>query len=346
MTRAPQPAAPTLSLTDRGVVESSPVDVDVAVEAAVARWWAHRRHRAGEFSVPALRAVKDDALVTVIVPVKECADTIGSMLERTVAPLAADGLVDELVVVDAASSDGTARIAATHGARVVQQDEIAAELGPALGKGDAMWRALQVTQGDVVCFLDGDTRDPDPAHLLGLIGPLLSDPSVALVKGTFERPLDIGRTTLAHEGGRVTEIMARPLINLYEPLLAGFSQPLAGEFAGRRDLLEEIPFPVGYGVEIAVLVDALRSRGLQALAECHLGTRQNRHQSLRALGEMAYAVLAAVQRRLPEQAIGSRPPATEPTGRYLRPWNGGEVGAVPILERPPIARRRAANGSA
>jgi glucosyl-3-phosphoglycerate synthase len=133
----------------------------------------------------------------------------------------------------------------------------------------------------------------------------------------------------------VTEVMARPLLNLHFPLLAGFSQPLAGEFAGRRELLTRIPFPVGYGVEVAVLIDALEACGLQALAECHLGTRQNRHQPLRALGEMAFAVLAAVERRLagPRSATG---------GHYLRPWEDGAVVRVPVDERPPLQSLSAA----
>jgi hypothetical protein len=185
------------------------------------------------------------------------------------------------------------------------------------------------SSGDVVCFLDADTEDPHPHHLLGLLGPLLEHPEIALVKGAFDRPFRAAGQTLPHEGGRVTEVMARPVLNLHFPLLAGFIQPLAGEFAARRDLLTRIPFPVGYGVEIAVLIDALQACGLPALAECHLGTRQNRHQSLRALGEMAFAVLAAVERRLdgPRSATG---------GHYLRPWEDGAVVRVPVEERPPL----------
>jgi glucosyl-3-phosphoglycerate synthase len=159
---------------------------------------------------------------------------------------------------------------------------------------------------------------------------LLTDRSLQLVKGAFDRPLLAGGVALPDEGGRVTELMARPLLNLHEPRLAGFAQPLAGEFAGRRELLESIPFPVGYGVEIAVLIDALRRHGLDALAECHLGERQNRHQPLRALGEMAYAVLAAVERRIaPDRsAIG---------GHYLRPWDDFAVAQVAVSERPALA---------
>lgn len=315
----------------------------LSVDLAVAGWLERRRHRAGEFSAAELRARKRDRTVTVIVPAKECAGTVGAVLEETVAPLAAAELVDELVVVDACSADGTAEVAARHGARVLQQDRIAPELGPALGKGDAMWRALRATAGDVVCFLDADTADPHPHHLLGLLGPILEDDSIMLVKGAFRRPLDTGATRLADEGGRVTELMARPLLNMHQPLLAGFAQPLAGELAARRELLEAIPFPVGYGVEVAMLIDALALCGLDALAECDLGTRQNRHQPLRALGEMAYAVLAAVEHRLP-----GRPAAV--AGRYLRPWEDGAPASVPVAERPPLrpgglsaaARRNAA----
>jgi glucosyl-3-phosphoglycerate synthase len=305
----------------------------LSADLAVSTWSESRRYRAGEFALERLQAAKGDQSVTVIVPTKECAGTIEAVIRGAIGPFADRRLIDELVVVDAASKDRTAEIAAAAGAHVVQQDEILGEHGAALGKGDAMWRALQVTGGEIVCFLDGDTADPSPSHLQGLLGPLLVEPSVALVKGAFERPMQTGAVTLPNEGGRVTELMARPLINLHEPLLAGFSQPLAGEFAARRELLEAIPFPVGYGVEIAVLIDALRRCGLQALAECHLGTRQNRHQPLRALGEMAYAVLVAMENRLADR------PATT-GGHYLRPWQDGAVVSVPVHERPPIRDRQ------
>ncbi|MGA9856689.1 MAG: glucosyl-3-phosphoglycerate synthase [Solirubrobacteraceae bacterium] len=324
---------PILHAADVTVRTSARADGRVArglsVDLAVSQWYERRRYVAGQFSTAQLADAKGDVAVTVIIPTKECAETIAGVLDTTVAPLAARGLVDDVVVIDADSQDGTADRAAAAGARVLQQDEIASELGPALGKGDAMWRGLQATGGDVVCFLDGDTADPSPLHLLGLIGPLLTDPTLRMVRGAFERPLRAGDVTIAHEGGRVTELMARPLINLHVPLLAGFSQPLAGEFAARRSLLEGLPFPVGYGVEIALLIDALRAEGLDALAECHLGTRQNRHQPLRALGEMAYAVLAAVEHRL-----GGR--TSPPGGAFLRPWDDAAVSAVPVLERPSI----------
>lgn len=307
----------------------------LSVDLAVSIWREQRRYRAEAFTLEELRTAKEAATVSVVLPAKECAGTIGAVLETTVAPAVQAGLVDEVIVVDAASRDGSAERATAAGAIVVQQDELLREHGPALGKGDALWRGLHRSCGDLVCFLDADTEDPHPHHLIGLLGPLLGDPEVALVKGAFDRPFRAGGQSLPHEGGRVTEVMARPLLNLHFPLLAGFAQPLAGEFGGRRDLLTQIPFPVGYGVEIAVLIDALKARGLQALAECHVGTRQNRHQPLRTLGEMAFAVLAAAERRLdgPRSATG---------GHYLRPWEDGAVAHVPIDERPPLDRIAAA----
>jgi glycosyltransferase involved in cell wall biosynthesis len=332
-----------LRLTERGVPIVRAADVRVAtsarahgraarglsVDLEISNWCERRRYRADALSLERLASLPSRPTVSVIIPTRECAETIGAVLERTVAPLTAAGLIDEVIVVDAASADGTAARARRPGVAVLGQNELLSEYGPALGKGDAMWRALSVASGEIVCFLDGDTADPEPQHLVGTLGPLLTERSLRLVKGSFERPLVTGEASLPHEGGRVTELMARPLLNLHEPRLAAFNQPLAGEFSARRDLLRALPFPAGYGVEIAILIDALHREGLDALAECDLGRRQNRHQPLRALGEMAYAVLAAVERRLPagRDVIG---------GTYLRPWDDGRVASVPVIERPPL----------
>lgn len=301
----------------------------LSTDLALSAWALSRRYDAADFSSRELLDLKGTTRISVILPAKEVADTIGGVLRTTAAPALALGLVDEILVVDAASQDGSARVAQQAGARVVQQDALMAHLGPARGKGDAMWRALGATDGDLVCFLDADTADPTPALLTGLIGPLLVDPAVHFVKGAFDRPLRTPTDNgVANEGGRVTELMARPLLNHHAPLLAGFAQPLAGEVGARRELLERLPFPVGYGIEIAMLMDALALVGLDGLAECQLGSRQNRHQPLRALGEMAYAVLSAVERRAGGSAA---------TGQYVRPWDDLRTSQVPIDEHPPWA---------
>lgn len=318
--------------TAEAIVRTSPrttgrAERGLANDLAVESWRTRSRHRHGDFPLASLPRT---ARVSVVIPAKQVADTIAGVLTRTVGPLLEAGLVDEVVVIDAGSTDGTAAIAAAHGARVVQQDEVRPDVGRCQGKGDAMWRALQVTDGEIVAFLDGDTADPTPAHLAGILGPLLTDDAVAMVRGCFDRPYRGRDGTLEpHAGGRVTELVARPLLNLHLPLLAGFRQPLAGEFAARRSLLARLPFPVGYGVEIATLIDAVRLVGLDAVAEVDLGTRQNRHQPLRDLTPMAYAVLCAVERRL---ARGG------PIAAALRlPWTDDLAHPVPITERPAVA---------
>ena len=201
-----------------------------------------------------------------MLPAREVAATIGPVLDA-IAPLERAGLVDEVLVVDAGSRDGTAEIAAARGARVADESRLMAHFGPALGKGDAMWRGLAATSGEIVAFLDTDTEDFHAGFVTGLLGPLLTDDTVAFVKGAFRRPLRVGATVVPDGGGRVTELVARPLLNLHVPELAGFLQPLAGEVAARRELLERLPFPVGYGVEIAMLIDALRAVGLDRMAQ-------------------------------------------------------------------------------
>jgi glucosyl-3-phosphoglycerate synthase len=303
----------------------------LARDLELGEWLARRRYDGRAFDARDLGARKGDTTISVVLPARDCAGTIGRVLRTAVMPFAEAGLVDQVVVVDGASRDATAARAARAGAEVHAEGDLLGAFGPALGKGDAMWRSLSVAHGDIVAFMDADTEDPDPAHLLGLIGPLLAEPGVHLVKAAFERPFRTPDGVLAHEGGRVTELMARPLLNLHFPALSGFSQPLAGETAGRRDLLRSVPFAAGYGVEVALLIDALRRVGLDGLAETRVGTRQNRHQSLRALGAMAFAVLCAVERRVARDAAD----APVPQG-LVQPWADGSVRDVPVQERPPL----------
>jgi hypothetical protein len=244
-----------------------------------------------------------------------------------------------MLIVDAASTDATAAVAARHGVRLTQESDLLAQFGPALGKGDALWRGVSATTGEVVVFLDTDTENFSEHFLFDLVAPLLRDPAVHLVKGAFRRPFRSGGETIADDGGRVTELLARPLLNLHLPDLAGFAQPLAGEVAARRSLLEAISFPVGYGVEIAMLIDAYRAVGRDGLAEAQLGVRQNRHQPLSALSAMAYQVLVAAERRIhgPEAVDRLAP------GPYLQPQGSAlEARSLAVEERPPLCTLTAA----
>lgn len=242
-------------------------------------WLGTHRYRSSDFSIQSLAiAVKSRNLkITVIIPAKEVADTIAGVLQDTVKPFVAAGIVSSVVAIDANSKDNTRLVAAAHGATVIQRATIAPELGPSLGKGDALWRALQVTDGEIVAFLDGDTLDPHPAHLLGIIGPLIMEKEIAMVRGCFDRPFKQPNGEVRpNEAGRVNELTARPLLNIHFPQLAGFRQPLAGEFAARRSLLQILKFPVGYGIEIGTLIDTYRLVGLDGMAEVDLGTRQSK----------------------------------------------------------------------
>jgi glucosyl-3-phosphoglycerate synthase len=289
---------------------------------------------------PAALAARKTATVSVVVPAREVAATIGPTVAALRRFLQA-GAIDELLVVDAASRDATAATARTVGATVVQEDDLMPEFGPCRGKGDAMWRALAATTGEIVAYVDGDSEDFGERMLTGLLAPLFARPELALVKGAFQRPFAAGGEVRPGEGGRVTELMARPLLNLHRPALAGVAQPLAGEVAARRELLERLPFPVGYGVEIAMLLDAEQLVGIDALAQADLGSRQNRHQSLRELSAMSYAVLVAASRRL----LGAEAVGTLAPGPYVLPGAAEvDVRQIAVEERPALSRIRRSPG--
>ncbi len=261
-----------------------------------------------DYPTEALLAVKDRR-VSVVLPARECAATIAAVVEPIVA---LRGLVDQILVVDAGSADGTARLAAEAGAEVVDEADLLPGEGAVLGKGDAMWRALTAVTGEVVAFIDADTRDFDPRFVNGLVGPLLTDPGLHFVKATYQRPFRAGDRELPGDGGRVSQLMARPLLSAFYPELATFTQPLAGEVGATRELLESIPFSTGYAVEMAMLLDVYEAVGASAMAQCDVGERRNHHQPLDALRPMAEMVLAVVCRRqgldaaVPE--IVTRPP--------------------------------------
>jgi glucosyl-3-phosphoglycerate synthase len=241
-------------------------------------------------------AAEREHSVSVCLPARECAQTVGEIVTALIA-LRRAGAIDEVVVVDAASRDGTAAIAKRAGATVWQEGDLMPEHGPVLGKGDAMWRALSALRGELVCFLDADTEGFSAHFASGLLGPLVCEQGVSFVKGLYRRPF--GQAD--EGGGRVNHLTARPALALFYPQLAGVRQPLAGEVAARRELLEALPFATGYGVEIAMLIDAWRAAGLDALAQVDLDEHRNRHQPLSALEPMATTVLATIARRLEQE---------------------------------------------
>ena len=244
---------------------------------------------------------------TLIFPTRNVAATIGPILDTVARLHQRTGLVDQVIVVDADSADGTASIARRHGAEVYSENELLPGFGPARGKGDAMWRSLSVSRGDIVMFADADTSNFEEHFVYGTLGPILAIPEVQFSKAAYRRPFSEGSQSVVDGGGRVTELMAKPLFNFFCPELTGFVQPLAGEFAAYRELLRQIPFLTGYGVELGIMVDVLEEAGLPAMAQVDLGARQNRHQPLWDLSRMSSAVLRAMARRaaLPERGICS-----------------------------------------
>jgi glucosyl-3-phosphoglycerate synthase len=316
----------------------------LAHDLARSDWRARRSYAAEEFPLERLLECKSES-VALVLPAREVAATIGA-IARSLAELLDAGLIDEALVVDAGSRDDTVAIAQAAGLTVVQEDELAGELGPARGKGDAMWRALGELDCEIVAFVDTDTEDFPRHFITGLVGPLICDPAVQLVKGFFRRPFRTAEGAIAPEGGgRVTELMARPLLNLHAPELAVFHQPLAGETAARRDLLERLPFSAGYGVEIAMLIDAWRIVGLDGLAQVDLGVRQNRHQSLRELSAMAYAVLVAAQSRFLGADFADAHASGSISLPALQAPGAMELRRVAVEERPPLVEFRAASAA-
>jgi len=233
-------------------------------------------------------------------------------------------------VVDSRSTDRTAEVAAAAGAAVVSQDDLTRGLPRLDGKGDALWAGLSAASGDIVAFVDADLREFRSHFLTGLLGPLLTDRSVSFVKGFYHRPLVRADGVEPDGGGRVTELLARPLLNLFWPELAGFVQPLAGEYAGRRDVLARVPFVSGYGVETAMLIDLLELVGLDALAQVDLGERLHRHQSTEALGRMSAQILLTAWSRLQRQGWVS---AATPPASLLTQFRRGGADALPNLDR-------------
>jgi glucosyl-3-phosphoglycerate synthase len=274
-------------------------------------------HHHSAFPAARLAAERRES-VTVCVPARDEAETIAAIV-RDLVDLRRAGVVDQVLIADHDSTDGTGEIAADLGAEVIRTSAVFPELGPPRGKGDNLWRALTAVRGDLVCFVDADSSDFGPHFACGLLGPLVCERDVRYVKGFYRRPWRDSEGVKATGGGRVTHLTARPLLGRFYPDLLAFEQPLAGEMAAPRSLFESIPFAIGYGLETGFLIDIYRRVGLEAMAQVDLDSRQNRHRPLEELGPMADAVLETLVARLVDE---------------------GRVQGVPVVrhERPPLVR--------
>ncbi|MDQ4064818.1 MAG: glucosyl-3-phosphoglycerate synthase [Actinomycetota bacterium] len=311
------------------------------------RWFATRTYDAARRSATELAALKDDAgaSVSVCLPALNEAATVGAICERIRDELIAAGIVDELVVVDSGSNDATQHAARAAGAAVVRAADVLAEVGPNPngGKGESLWKSLAVTSGDIVVWLDSDTKNFTPSFITSLLEPLLEVPRVAFVKAFYERPLHGPGEVLSAGGARVTEIAIRPLINLFFPHLAGFVQPLSGEYAGRRAVLEELPFATNYAVDISLLLEVIDRVGLDRVAQADLGSRIHRNRDVPSLGRMSFDIVHALMTRLDDEG---RVKLTETLPRELVQFQDSPDGPQPAtyrvdpLVRPPMAEVR------
>jgi glucosyl-3-phosphoglycerate synthase len=331
--------AESLAAAERAAEESR------AVPARVERWFGESNFHHAEFrDLRRLVALKEKQGVTVslILPTLNEAATIGPIVRRArMLLMEAVPLVDELLVIDSASDDRTCEIAAREGARVVQHADVLTRYGSYRGKGESLWKSLYESSGDIVVWCDTDVRNWHPRMAYGTLGPLLVEPRIQYVKGYYQRPIVEGGVLREGGGGRVTELVARPLINLFYPDLSGFIQPLAGEYAGRRSLLESIPFFTGYAVEIGHLIDIAERAGLEALGQVDLERRIHRNQELEGLSRMSFVIIQAVMKRLEERRrarLFAEMGSTMKLPRSGADRLGLEVIELADRERPPMVR--------
>ena len=272
------------------------------VAVLVDEWFAENTFQSREFAdLERLIALKEAQGVTISLglPALNEAETVGNVIQTIKSALMEDlQLLDEIVLIDSGSIDYTREIASDLGIPVYIHQEILPRHGFYEGKGEALWKSLSVLKGDLVAWVDTDIKNIHPRFVYGIIGPLLRDPRIQYVKGFYRRPLREGDKLVAGGGGRVTELTARPFINLFFPELSGLIQPLSGEYAGRRAALEKVPFFTGYGVETGLLIDILDEYGLHAIAQVDLLERIHHNQPLPSLSKMSFAIMQVVFSRL------------------------------------------------
>ena len=314
-----------------------------AISVLVDKWFAENTYSADEFAnFEALLALKQKQNVTIslALPALNEEETVGKVIQTIKTALMERApLLDEIVLIDSNSTDRTREIAAGLGVPVHIHQETLAQYGPRRGKGEALWKSLYLTQGDIILWIDTDIVNIQPHFVYGLIGPLLLRPDVQLVKGFYQRPLKVGDKLQAGSGGRVTELTARPMLNLFYPELSGLIQPLSGEYGGRRTALERLPFSSGYGVEISLLIDMLETFGLSAITQVDLKERIHHNQPLEALSKMSYVILQAVFRKLERRYGHSLLDEVNRSMKLIRYEPGRfslDVEEIPEQERPPM----------
>jgi len=308
---------------------------------AVDDWFAARTTSIDDWSVDRVRGLKGAHRIAVILPALDEEQTVGDIVSAIRAGLASGpgDLVDDVIVVDSGSRDATAAVASASGARVIALTDVLPEFAPRPGKGEAMWRGVAATDADLVVFVDADLQSFDARFVVALLGPLLSDPATQFVKAAYDRP-PTDPAVPSNGGGRVTELMARPWISAFWPDLSGVLQPLAGEYAARRELLRTLPFRCGFGVDLGLLLDAYRVTGLDGIAQVDLHRRWHRHSDLLSLGRMAAEVMHTALDRLIDDG---RLPADLKPATVLRQPDRVEGGVmtsphtIDTAERPPLS---------
>jgi glucosyl-3-phosphoglycerate synthase len=294
-------------------------------------WLATHSWNRPDWTIRQLEEAKAGRTISVVLPALNEEETIESVID-SISPLV-DGLVDELIVLDSGSTDDTEIRAIAAGARVVSREQALPEIPTRPGKGEALWRSLAATSGDIVVFVDSDLINPHPMFVPWLVGPLLAGDGIHLVKSFYRRPLNVGDGSAgATGGGRVTELVARPLLAALRPELGCVLQPLGGEYAASRELLTSLPFAPGYGVEIGLLVDTFDRLGLDAIAQVNLGVRAHRNRPLPELGAMSRQVIATLLSRcgIGDSGVGLTQFFADDDGYSQHTW------PVSLVDRPPM----------
>ncbi|MBX3081775.1 MAG: glucosyl-3-phosphoglycerate synthase [Anaerolineae bacterium] len=309
----------------------------------VDRWFAQNTYHSNEFSdIAGLMAIKEKQGVSIglALPALNEAETVGKVITTIKSALMDEyPLLDEIVLIDSNSDDDTVAIAESLGVRTYKHPEILPEEGSYRGKGEALWKSLHVLTTDIIAWIDTDITNIHPRFIYGLIGPMLKRPNVQYVKGFYQRPIKVGDQLQAYGGGRVTELVARPLLNLFYPELSGIIQPLSGEYAGRRAALDSTPFFTGYGVETGLLIDLHEKYGLEGIAQVDLEERVHHNQPLVNLSKMSFAILQVFISRL-ERRYGME--LLDKANRSMKlivhePDRFGlDIAEISDIERPPM----------